>query len=195
MFSTPRELPDRQLEDVLLGGARAVGIDSTQRVAQALPAYAGQPEHRQRCLNELMACASELRRREQASLAVRTPLGGVELAKQYVVAHFSGEPIESFVVLFLDISCRLIGVEEMFRGTLSQTAVYPREVARRALANNASAVIVSHNHPSGLAEPSRADEYLTATLKSALSLVDVKLLDHLVVSGETVTSFAERGLL
>jgi DNA repair protein RadC len=90
---------------------------------------------------------------------------------------------------------RLIDVEELFRGTLGQTAVYPREVVKRALHWNAGGVVLSHNHPSGLAEPSRADEFLTQSLKSALQLIDVRVLDHIVVGGNQATSFAERGLL
>jgi DNA repair protein RadC len=98
-------------------------------------------------------------------------------------------------VLFLDTRHRLLRMEELFRGTLTQTSVYPREVVKRALALNAAAVLLAHNHPSGVAEPSRADEYLTQTLKSALALVDVRVLDHLVVGRQGVVSFAERGLL
>jgi len=90
---------------------------------------------------------------------------------------------------------RLIAAEEMFRGTLAQTSVYPREVVKAALRHNASAVVFAHNHPSGVAEPSRADELLTAALKQALALVDIKTLDHFVVGGNKTISFAERGLL
>lgn len=89
----------------------------------------------------------------------------------------------------------MISLDTLFTGSLSQTSVYPREVVKRALARNAAAVILAHNHPSGVAEPSRADEYLTQTLKSALSLVDVRVLDHLVVGCGQAVSFAERGLL
>jgi len=110
-------------------------------------------------------------------------------------AAVKDRPQEVFAVMFLDAQHRLLALEEMFQGTLSQTSVYPREVVKRALALNAGAVILAHNHPSGLAEPSRADEYLTQTLKSALALVDVRVLDHLVVGRGVVTSFAERGLL
>ena len=102
---------------------------------------------------------------------------------------------EGFLVLFLDTHLRLIEAEAMFRGTLSQTAVYPREVVKAALARNASAVAFAHNHPAGAAEPSRADEYLTSTLKSALALVDVRVIDHFIVAGDQISSFAERGLL
>jgi DNA repair protein RadC len=97
--------------------------------------------------------------------------------------------------MFLDVKNQLIRLEEMFRGTLTQTSVYPREVVKRALDLQASAVILAHNHPSGVAEPSRADEFLTQTLKSALQLIDVRVLDHLVVGRGDVVSFAERGLL
>jgi DNA repair protein RadC len=100
-----------------------------------------------------------------------------------------------FLVVFLDAQNRLIAAEEMFRGTLTQTSVYPREIVKRSLAHNAAAVIFAHNHPSGLAEPSRADELLTSTLKQALALVDVKVLDHFVVGVASALSFAERGLL
>lgn len=102
---------------------------------------------------------------------------------------------EVFLVLFLDTHLRLLEVEPMFRGTISQTAVYPREVVKAALARNAAAVAFAHNHPSGAAEPSRADEYLTSTLRSALALVDVRVIDHFIVAGDQVASFAERGLL
>ena len=98
-------------------------------------------------------------------------------------------------MIFLDTQQRLIAFEELFRGTLAQTSVYPREVVKRALALNAAAVVLAHNHPSGVAEPSRADEALTQALRSALALVDVRVLDHLVVAGADVRSFAELGLL
>jgi DNA repair protein RadC len=101
---------------------------------------------------------------------------------------------EEFAVLLLDSVHRLVDVQTLAVGTLSQCSVYPREVVKAALQANAAAVVFAHNHPSGLAEPSRADEYLTQTLKSALQLVDVRVLDHFVV-GHTVVSFAERGLL
>jgi DNA repair protein RadC len=98
-------------------------------------------------------------------------------------------------VLFLDAQHRVIALKPMFRGTVTQTSVYPREVVKEALAANAAAVILAHNHPSGSTEPSRADEYLTQALKAALALVDVRVLDHLIVAGPAVASFAELGLL
>lgn len=102
---------------------------------------------------------------------------------------------EVFCALYLDSQHHVIHFEVLFYGTLSQTSVYPREVVKSALACNAGAIIVAHNHPSGSAEPSRADEFLTTTLKSALSLVDVRLLDHIVVAANDTTSLAERGLI
>jgi DNA repair protein RadC len=115
--------------------------------------------------------------------------------RDYLKLQLAQREHEVFAVLFLDAQHRLIRFDEMFRGTLAQTSVYPREVVRRALDLNAAAVILAHNHPSGLAEPSRADEFLTQSLKSALQLVDVRVLDHLVVARAQVVSFAERGLL
>jgi len=102
---------------------------------------------------------------------------------------------EVFLGIFLDAQNRVLGTEQLSEGTLTQTSVYPREVVKRALHRHAAAVIFAHNHPSGLAEPSRADEVLTQALKQALALVDVKVLDHFIVGGSTTMSFAERGLL
>ena len=102
---------------------------------------------------------------------------------------------EVFAVIHLDSQHRVIEYVEMFRGTVSQTSVYPREIVKEALVRNSAAMILVHNHPSGLAEPSRADEVLTQTVKAALALVDVRVIDHLIVAGPAVMSFAERGLL
>ena len=102
---------------------------------------------------------------------------------------------EVFLVLYLSVQNRLIAAEEMFRGSLTQTSVYPREIVKSALTKNAAAVVLAHNHPSGGPLPSRADEALTQTLKSALALIDVRVLDHFIVAGTELTSLAERGLL
>ena len=115
--------------------------------------------------------------------------------KEYLRIHFAQQEYESFVALFLDAQNRLIQAEDLFRGTLTQTSVYPREVVKSALRFNAAAVILSHNHPSGVAEPSVQDQALTRTLTEALALVDIKVLDHLIVAGASTLSFAERGLL
>ena len=117
------------------------------------------------------------------------------LVTDYLKIHFAGREYESFVVLFLDARNRLILIEELFRGTLTQTSVYPREIVKAAMNHNAAAVMFSHNHPSGVPEPSRADEHLTQTLKAALALVDVRVLDHLIIAGANSLSLAERGLL
>lgn len=107
----------------------------------------------------------------------------------------AGLPHEVFVCIQLDAQHRVIAVEELFRGTLTQTSVYPREVVKAALRANAAAVIFAHNHPSGACQPSQADELLTRNLKEALALVDVKVLDHFIVAGTSCLSFAERGLI
>ena len=116
-------------------------------------------------------------------------------ARDYCRLKLGSLPHEVFGVLWLDAQNRLIAFDELFRGTLTQTLVYPREVVKAALAHNAAGVILAHNHPSGVAEPSCADELLTSSLKQALALVDVRVLDHLVVAATGVTSFAERGLI
>ena len=118
--------------------------------------------------------------------------------KDYLRLHFAAASAagqEVFAVLFVDSQNRLIAAEDLFHGTLAQTSIYPREVVKRVLALNAGAVILAHNHPSGVAEPSRADEHITAALRSALALVDVRVLDHFVVGNPGVVSMAERGLL
>jgi DNA repair protein RadC len=144
---------------------------------------------------ELAAVLEIARRALSAELVARPVFDAPAKVRDFVALQIGGLGYEVFAVLFLDNQHRLIKLETMFRGTLSQTAVYPREVARRALELNAAAVILSHNHPSGSAEPSRADEHLTQQLKSALALIDVRVLDHLIVAGGGVLSFAERGLM
>ncbi len=114
---------------------------------------------------------------------------------RYLQLHYQNRKYESFVVLFLDVKNRLVSVKEMFKGTLTRTSVYPREVVKAALDLNAANVILSHNHPSGVPDPSRADIDLTQQLKEALQLVDVTVLDHIVVAGNRTCSFAEQGLL
>ena len=118
-----------------------------------------------------------------------------QVVKDYLTIKLAELEHEVFAALFLDGQHRVIRYTEMFRGTLTQTSVYPREVAKEALRINAGAVIFAHNHPSGMAEPSREDEALTKTLKDALALVEVKVLDHIIVGGTTTVSFAERGLV
>ncbi len=144
---------------------------------------------------EVQAVLELARRALAQTLQAQPVFDAPQKVKDYCSLKLAGLPYEVFAVLFLDAQNRLLRMEEMFRGTLSQTSVYPREVARRALQLNAGAVIVSHNHPSGVAEPSRTDELMTQNLKAALRLIDVQLLDHLVVARSGIVSFAERGLL
>lgn len=143
-----------------------------------------------------IAAVLEIAQRALGTELARTPVFDTpNKVKDFVALHLRGLGHEVFAVLFLDAQHRLIAWEPLFRGTLTQTSVYPREVVKRALALNAGAAIVAHNHPSGLAEPSLADETMTRQLKAALALVDVRLLDHLVVGATEVVSLAERGLL
>lgn len=143
-----------------------------------------------------IAAIVELARRSLAEEFTLKPVfDSPAKVKDYLRLQLGARPHEVFAVMFIDAQNRLLGLEEMFRGTLTQTSVYPREVVKRALELHAAAVILAHNHPSGAAAPSRADEYLTQTLKSALGLVDVRVLDHFVVGQGDVVSFAERGLL
>lgn len=139
----------------------------------------------------------ELARRALAQeMASRDAFSSPAAVRQWLQLQLAGRPHEVFMALWLDAQNRLIEAQELFVGTLTQTSVYPREVVKAALAHNAAAVILAHNHPSGVAEPSRADEMLTRALKDALGLVDVKVLDHFVVAGTArPLSFAERGLL
>ena len=123
------------------------------------------------------------------------PVTGTRSVGDFLRLLLGAREHEVFVALFLDSQHRVLRADELFRGTLSQTSVYPREVVKAALAANAAAVIFAHNHPSGVAQPSQADELLTRSLKEALALVDVKVLDHFIVAGHQATSFVECGLL
>jgi DNA repair protein RadC len=144
---------------------------------------------------QLQAALELSRRALREELSARDVLSSPRAVRDYLRLAFAGRQHEVFVVLLLDAQHRVIACEDLFRGTLTQTSVYPREVVKCALKHNAAAVIFAHNHPSGVAEPSHADEILTRSLKSALGLVDVQVLDHFVVAGSATTSFAERGLL
>lgn len=143
-----------------------------------------------------LGAALELARRAlREKLDRGSALSSPQAVRDFLRLKLQGLPHEVFVGVFLDAQNRVLAVEEMFRGTLTQTSVYPREVVKRALHHNAAAVIFAHNHPSGIAEPSRSDEALTQALKQALALVDVKTLDHFVIGAGAAMSFAERGLL
>ena len=144
---------------------------------------------------ELVAVLELARRALAQRLSERTVLATPEAMRQYLQLQLAGRPYEVFAVLFLDVGMRMITLEEMFRGTLAQTSVYPREVVLKALHFKASHVVLAHNHPSGSAQPSKADETLTRTLKAALALVDVQVLDHIIVAPGEALSMADRGFL
>lgn len=142
------------------------------------------------------AAALELARRSlQQELKQERALTSPGAVSDYLRLKLGGLEHEVFVCIWLDAQHRVVATQESFRGTLTQTSVYPREIVKAALRANAAAVIFAHNHPSGVAQPSQADELLTRTLKEALALVDVKVLDHFIVAGNQAISFAERGLL
>lgn len=198
-----KKLSDRELLSILLGeegesysmrslaelfGLRTMRHTKPIGVAEEVLTYA-MPD-------KLMAARELLRRAleedfEESSDSLSSP-GSV---RDYLRLFLGGQEFESFVALWLDAQHRLIAGMELFRGTLTQTSVYPREVVKKGLALNAAAVIFAHNHPSGVAEPSQSDRMLTDALKQALSLVDIRVLDHFIVADITVMSFAERGLI
>ena len=144
---------------------------------------------------ELLAVFEMARRALSQRLKEREAFHTPGAVKQYLQLQLAHKNHEVFAVLFLDHQNRMLAMEELFRGTLSQTSVYPREVVLRALHHQAAAVVLSHNHPSGSVQPSRADEHLTQTLKASLALVDVRVLDHIIVGQGQALSMAEQGLM
>ena len=144
---------------------------------------------------ELVAVLELARRALAEQLRERAALDSPEAVKHYLQLHLGAKKHEVFAVLFLDSQHRLLALEELFRGTLTQTSVYPREVVLRALHHHAASVVLAHNHPSGTVQPSRADETLTQTLKATLALIDVRVLDHVIVGTGQALSMAERGLV
>lgn len=145
--------------------------------------------------SQLAAIMELARRAMQERLAQRQAFESPQAVVQFLQMHLAHNQHEVFAILFLDAQHRLLHFQEMFQGTLSQATVYPREVVKRALELGAAAVVLSHNHPSGSVEPSRADERLTLSLQSALQLVDVRVLDHIIVAPGQSCSLAERGVL
>lgn len=198
--SAVRSLPTSTLLGLLLGDEVADTL--TQRsLVDVFALRSGPPVLRESTTDyravQIIDAAKELMARALAeSMRLGECLADPATVKDYLRLQLAGLPHEIFVVLLLDSQNRLIDSVELFRGTLSQTSVYPREVVKLALQRNAAAVVFAHNHPSGVAEPSSADEVLTRALKGALALVDVRVLDHFIVAGtETPLSFAERGLI
>ena len=179
-----------QLSEELLGPDGIAGL--LQATAQSLKLVKGLGPAKQA---ELLAVFELARRALSQRLKEREAFQTPDAVKQYLQLQLAHKNHEVFAVLFLDNQNRMLAMEELFRGTLSQTSVYPREVVMRALHYQAAAVVLSHNHPSGSVQPSRADEHLTQTLKASLALVDVRVLDHIIVSQGQTLSMAEQGLM
>lgn len=195
-----RAMPDVDLLRLLLGDDTAVPL-AHQPLADLFALRASASAFRESvprygALRTLDAAKELLTRALGETLQAGDCLADPGAVKDLLRLRLSHLPHEVFVVLLLDAQHRLIDCVELFRGTLTQTSVYPREVVKLALERNAAGVVFAHNHPSGVAEPSSADEVLTRTLKAALALVDVRVLDHFIVAGTAVpVSFAERGLI
>jgi len=168
-----------------LGGLFAANLDEFSSINGLGPAKFAQ----------FQAVLELARRSLYEELQTGVALSSPQAVKQYLQLLLGNKPYESFAVLFLDVKNRLIACEELFRGTLTHTSVYPREIVKNALAHNAASIILAHNHPSGTPDPSPADKGLTQTLKQALTLVDVRVLDHFVVAAREIYSFSENGLM
>ena len=159
-------------------------------------AKSGVPGQAETVLAHRLEVARELLLRDLREQMRRGPvMTSPQVLRDWLRLKLAALPYEVFSVLWLDNQHHLIEYDELFRGTLSQTSVYPREIVKQALARNSAAAVLVHNHPSGQATPSRADELLTQGLKSALNLVDVRVVDHFIVAGDAVVSFAESGLI
>ena len=179
-----------QLSEELLGPDGIAGL--LNATVQTLQTVKGLGPAKQA---ELLAVFEMARRALSQRLKEREAFHTPGAVKQYLQLQLAHKNHEVFAVLFLDNQNRMLAMEELFRGTLSQTSVYPREVVLRALHHQAAAVVLSHNHPSGSVQPSRADEHLTQTLKASLALVDVRVLDHIIVGQGQALSMAEQGLM
>ncbi len=185
------KLSDIDLLGKLIGAAQAKKIYSTGGSLNAL--FARQEAE---CIPAQFQVARELLTRWlHEEMKEGDAMNSPQAVKDFLTLHFAGQEYESFVAIFLDAQHRAIKASELFRGTLTQTSVYPREIVKASLKQNCAAVIFAHNHPSGAVEPSQSDRMLTDALKQALSLVDVRVLDHFVVAGNKTMSFAERGMI
>jgi DNA repair protein RadC len=201
-------LSDSELVAVVLGSG--VRGSSALDLARRLIARFGSIREllradRKECLSQLgvgparyalLRAALELARRHHLdALRVGPAVGSPQATREFLLAQLRDRPYEVFCCMHLDTRHRLIAFEELFRGTLDSASVHPREVVRQVMAHNSAALILAHNHPSGVAEPSRADELITQRLRESLALLDVRVLDHFVVGDGTCLSFAERGLI
>jgi DNA repair protein RadC len=204
----PARLTDAELIAVLFGSGRR-GTSAVELGGQLIRHFGSlrglMTADRGRCSGTpglgtrrygLLQAALELSRRHyQQEIAAGPALESPAATRNFLVSRLRDLPYELFCCLYLDNRHRLIAFQELFRGTIDGASVHPREVVREALCRNAAAVILAHNHPSGVAEPSQADELITLRLKEALALVDIRVLDHLIVGDSRCASFAERGLL
>ncbi len=190
-------MSDLDVLGVLVGRRNAVQLlrEASGSLSELLKEAEVSNDVRPQAVVKLDAAKELIRRSLAESMRHRDALESIAAVRDYLRLTIGRRDYEVFMVLFLDTKHRVIAPEEMFRGTLSQASVYPREVVKRSMAHNAAAVIFAHNHPSGVAEPSAADEAITQALRNALALLDVRVLDHLVVAGNEIVSFAERGLL
>ena len=187
-------LPDGELLQLLVGRQpRSNKLLSTYGSLHAL--LRALPNSRHNQMTARLAAALEVARRHYAAdLLAGQSLNSPGETSRFLISQLRDRPFEVFCCLYLDARHRLIAFEELFRGTIDGASVHPREVVRQALAHNAASLIFAHNHPSGVAEPSRADELITLRLRDALALVDIRVLDHLIVAGPRVVSLAEKGL-
>ena len=199
----PQALSDAEILSILLrkGGRNKSAVDLARELLAQVGGISGLLATTSTGILQLEAqarifAANELVRRAlKEKITNGSALNSPTAVREYLRLKLQALPHEVFVVIMLDAQNRVIEIDELFRGTLTQTSVYPREVVKRALHLNAAAVLFCHNNPSGVAEPSHADEALTRGLKQALALVDVRVLDHFIVAGAGIISFAERGLL
>ena len=201
------QLADAELLALLLGApCNRKALERAQALLDAFGGLRGllATDHRRaapagalgsRSALRLQAALELARRHYGAALQSGPLLGSPAETRRFLTAQLRDRPYEVFCCLYLDNRHRLIAFDELFRGTIDGASVHPREVVREALAHNAAALILAHNHPSGIAEASRADELVTQRLRDALALVDIRVLDHLIVAGPQTLSLAERGLI
>jgi len=204
---TARTSKQQYIDRLLTADADALAVALSEAPAPRKPATMAQRPRMTTALQDIKrwhdgmpAGSAEIIRAAMALMESQiseygTALGSPQAVRDYLRLRMTGLTCEIFSCMFLDAQNRVIAYEEMFRGTLTQTSVFPREVIKRSLDHNAAAVVFAHNHPPGVAEPSLADEVLTQTLKHALQMIDVKVLDHFIVGGSSAMSFSERGLI
>ncbi|HTW74466.1 MAG TPA: DNA repair protein RadC [Steroidobacteraceae bacterium] len=209
LASGPASLSEAELLALLLGGSGRRGLDAVSRARELLARHgtlrAFLCADRARCLSEpglgvvgycrVQASLELARRHYEQAMRAGPALDCPASTHEFLRARLRDSPHELFCCLHLDNRHRLIAFDELFRGTIDGASVHPREVVKQALARNAAAVILAHNHPSGVAEASQADQLITRRLRAALQLVDIRVLDHLIVADNACLSFAERGLI